>query len=93
MEGLAEALKAYGPQLTSALEEARADLDQSAKLLKSATFKKSLDGAAKEAASLAKDLDSALKREIESNGEARASLPGEIDVLLKDLGGLVKKLA
>ena len=93
VEGLAEALKTYTPQLTGALEQARADLDQSAKLLKSAAFKKALDGVSKEAASLANVLENALKREIESNGEARASLPGEIDVLLKDLGGLVKKLA
>ena len=93
VEDLAEALKTYASQLTGALEQARADLDQSAKLLNSAAFKKALDGVSKEAANLAKELDGALKREIASNGEARASLPKEINVLLKDLGGLVKKRA
>lgn len=92
-EGLAEALKTYAPQLTGALEKAREELDQSAKLLKSAAFKKAPGAESKEAASLAKALEGALKREIEANGDARASLSKEIDVLLKDLSELTKKLA
>ena len=93
VEGLAEALKTYAPQLTDALEKAREELEQSAKLLKSAAFKKAPGGESKETASLAKALEGALKREIEANDDARASLPKGIDVLLKDLSYLTKKLA
>lgn len=92
-EGLAEALKTYAPQLKGALEKAREELDQSAKLLKSAAFKKAPGAESKETASLAKVLEGALKREIEANGDARESLSKEIDVLLKDLSDLTKKLA
>ena len=91
--GLAEALKTYAQQLTKALEEARSDLDQSAKLLKSTAFKKALDGTPKEIASQAKELDGALKSEIETNSKTRESLPGEVGTLLKGLSGLIKKLA
>ena len=92
IEHLVEALKRHTPQLMSALEEARPDLDQSAKLFKSAAFKKALDGAPKEIASQAKELDGALKSEIEANSKTRESLPGEVDALLKGLSGLIKKL-
>ena len=93
VDHLVEALKRYTPQLMSALEEAQSDLDQSAKLMKSAAFKKALDGASKEIASQAKELDVALKSEIEANSKTRESLPGEVETLRKGLSGLIKKLA
>lgn len=93
LDGLTDALKLYVPQLTRALEEQRAELEQSAKLLKSAAFRKALDGASNEAISLAQTLESELKREIETHGEASAIAPQEIEIILKDLSGLAKKLA
>lgn len=92
VDHLTEELKRYTPQLMSALEEARSDLDQSAKLVKSAAFKRALDGASKEIASQAKELEGVLKSEIEANSKTRESLLGEVDTLLKGLSGLIKKL-
>ena len=92
LEGLTEALTLYVPQLARALEEQRAELEQSAKLLKSAPLRKALDGASNEATSLAQTLESELKRDIETHDEASASLPQEIEVILNDLSGLAKKL-
>ncbi len=93
LEGLMEAVKIFVPQLTRGLEEQRVELDQAAKLLKSAAFRKALDGASNEASNLAQMLEPELKREIATNGEASASLPQDIEVLMKDLSGLAKKLA
>ena len=93
VEGLAEALKTYAPQLTGALEKAREELDQSVRTLKSAAFKKASGGESEETVGLAKILEGSLKREIEANDDAKASLSKGIDVLLKDLSDLTKKLA
>ena len=93
VEMLSEALRTYAPQLTGALEKARDELDQSVRTLKSTAFKKASGGESEETVGLAKALEGSLKREIKANGDVKASLSNEIDVLLKDLSYLAKKLA
>lgn len=92
MEDLTDALALYLPQLTNALEAQRTELDQSAKLFKSAAFKKALDSASNETKLLAEQLEAQLKRDTETNNEETKNLPKEIDVVLKELSGLLKKL-
>lgn len=86
-------IKTYVPLLMRELELAREELDQSAKLLKSAAFKKAIAGAqSEEAVALEKGLESALKAEREANADTLRTFPKEADALQENLSALLTKL-
>ncbi|MGK2914183.1 MAG: hypothetical protein ACSLE5_06975 [Porticoccaceae bacterium] len=81
------------PMFLDNLERSRGDLDLSAKLLKSASFKRTLEGAPEAAVELAKGLEASLKTEREAVDEAVDLFRKDIDTIKVDLKSLLDKLA
>lgn len=80
------------PVFLDNLERSRGDLDLSAKLLKSAPFKRALEGAPDAAVELAKSLEASLKTERETVDEAVDLFRKDIDTMKVDLKSLLDKL-
>ena len=85
-------INTHVPQLMRDLEQTRAELDLSAKLLKSAPFKRAMEGAQAETETLVKGFESSLKAEREASDEAMGFFSKDVDVLKDDLQALLKKL-
>lgn len=86
-------IKAHVPLLTRQLEQAGQEIDQSAKLLKSAAFKKAIaDAQSEQAETLIKSVESALKAERDVNKETLRSFPKQVDALQENLAALLKRL-
>ncbi len=90
VEYLAAEIKEYAPVLKRELETAREELEQSAKLFKSAAFKKLLDGLDATDAALVKSFESALKEDLTNNKEDLGSLAKGVEELQADLSQLLK---